>query len=86
MENYKLKKKYTNLKVYIKMEKTIIKSDDIEMEKQKFHQHKRPILINNIDINKIVVSNKVSFSKKGFEYCMHISSKNECIQNRLWRN
>ena len=65
------------------MEKTIIKSDDIEMEKQKFHQHKRPILINNIDINKIVVSNKVSFSKKGFEYCMHISSKNECIQNRL---
>ena len=27
---------------------------------QKFHQRKRLILINNIDINKIVVSNKVS--------------------------
>ena len=86
MENYKLKKIYKNLKVYIKMEKTIIKSGDIEIEKQKFHQHKRPILINNIDINKIVVSNKVSFGKKGFEYFMRISSKNECIQKRLWRN
>ena len=86
MENYKLKKIYKNLKVYIKMEKTIIKSGDIEIEKQKFHQHKRPILINNIDINKIVVSNKVSFGKKGFEYFMHISSKNECVQKRLWRN
>ena len=36
MENYKLKKIYKNLKVYIKMEKTIIKSGDIEIEKQKF--------------------------------------------------
>ena len=32
------------------------------------YQHKRPISIKNIDITKIVVSNKVSFSKKGFEY------------------
>ena len=50
------------------MEKTIIKFGDIEIEKQKFHQHKRPISIKNIDINKIVVSNKVSFGKKGFKY------------------
>ena len=48
------------------MDKTIIKLGDIEIEKQKFHQHKRPILIKNIDINKIVVSNNVSFGKKGF--------------------
>ena len=38
------------------MEKTIIKCGDIEIEKQKFHQHKRPISIKNIDINKIVAS------------------------------
>ena len=31
------------------------------MEQQKFHQHESPILINNIDINKILASNKVSF-------------------------
>ena len=50
------------------MEKTIIKFGDIEIEKQKFHQYKRHISINNIDINKMVVSNKVSFGKKGFKY------------------
>ena len=33
------------------------------MKTQKFHQDKRPISIKNIDTNKTVVSNKVSFSK-----------------------
>ena len=50
------------------MEKTIIKFGDIEIEKQKFHQNKKPISIKNIDINKIVVSNKISFGKKRFKY------------------
>ena len=49
------------------MEETIIKFDDTEIEKQKFHRHKRPISIKNIDIGKRVVSNKVSFGKKGFQ-------------------
>ena len=39
----------------------LIKFGDTEIEKHKFHQHKSPILINNIDI-------KVSFGKKGFKY------------------
>ena len=47
------------------MEKNI-KFGDIEIEKQKFHQHKEPISIKNIDINKITVSNRVPFGKKGF--------------------
>ena len=34
--------------------------------KKKINQHKRPISIKIIDINKIVVSDKVSFGKKGF--------------------
>ena len=50
------------------MEKNNNKFSDIEIKKQKFHQHKRPISITYIDINKIVVSNKVSFGKKGFKY------------------
>ena len=50
------------------MDKKVIKSGDTEIEKHKFHQHKNPILRNDIDINKIVVSNKVSFGKKGFKY------------------
>ena len=46
------------------MEKTIIKFDDIEIKKQKFHEDKRIISIKNIDINKTVVSNKDHFDKK----------------------
>ena len=49
------------------MEKIII-FGIIEIQKQKFHQHKRPISMKNVDINKIVVSNKVSFGKKVFKY------------------
>ena len=50
------------------MVKIIIKFGDNEIEKERFHQHKRPISINKIDINKIVVSNKTSLGKKGFRY------------------
>ena len=50
------------------MKKIIIKFGDIEIEKQKFPQYKIPISIRNIDINKIVESNKTSFSKNGFKY------------------
>ena len=53
----------------------IIKSGDTEIQKQKFHQLKEPILIKNIDINKIVVSNEVSFGKTGFKH--FIGYKNE---------
>ena len=55
------------MNAYIKMEE-IIKLGDIEIEKQKFHQYKEPILIKNRDINKIIVSNEVSFGKKRCKY------------------
>ena len=45
------------------MEKNV-KFGDIETKKQKFHQHKELISIKNIDMNKITVSNNVSFVKK----------------------
>ena len=60
VKNYKFEK-YKFLKAYIKMEK-VIKFGDIELYKQRFHQRKEPISI------EIVVSNKVSFGKKGFKY------------------
>ena len=50
------------MKACIKMKK-IIKFGDIKNQKQTFHQHKGPSSLKNIDINKIVVSNKVSFGK-----------------------
>ena len=60
-------KKYKFLKAYIKMEK-VITFGDIEIYKQTFHQHKEPTSLKNVDIDKIVVSKKVSFGKKGFKY------------------
>ena len=46
----------------------IITFDETEIEKCKFRQYNSPISIVNIVINKIVVSNKVSFGKKVFKY------------------
>ena len=46
------------------MEKIIIKFGDIEVKKQRFHQHKRPILLKYMDINEIVVSNKIFLVKE----------------------
>ena len=65
-KNYKFE---TILKVYIQMKKkTIIKFGDTEIKNHKFHQYSKTISIENIDIDKIVVSNKVSFGKNGFRY------------------
>ena len=67
VKQFKLKKKF---KSNIIMEKTIIKFGAIEIQKQKFHQHRGPISIKNVDIDKIVVFNKVSFVKKGYKYLL----------------
>ena len=50
------------------MDKRIIKLDDTEIEEHEFHQNKSSISINNIDINKIVVYNKLLFLKQNFKY------------------
>ena len=50
------------------MDKKIVEFDDIRIEEYKFHQYKAPILINDIDINKLVVPSKIPFGKQDFEY------------------
>ena len=50
------------------MHKKIIKLDDTETEEYEFHHYKNPILIKDIDINKIVVSNKFPFGKQDVRY------------------
>ena len=50
------------------MEKTIIKINDIKIKKNIIYQHERPISVNHTNINKIVLSNKGSFSKKDLKY------------------
>ena len=49
------------------MDKKIMKFDDTEIEEYEFHQHKSHISINDMDINEIVVSNKLLFHKQGFK-------------------
>ena len=57
------------MKTKTKMKKkTVTKFGDIKIKKQKFQQYKRPILTTNIGINKVVVSNKISFCKNNFKY------------------
>ena len=61
VENYKLKKLLKGLKPYTKMDQKIMllkKFYDIKIEDYKFHQHKNPISTKDLDINKIVLSNK----------------------------
>ena len=53
-----------------KTDKKVKRFGDTEIEKHKFHQHKNPVSINNININKKVLSNKVSFCKKGFKFLL----------------
>ena len=51
------------LEAYVNMEK-LIKFGNTEIQNQNLHQNKGSILIKNIGIYKIVVSNKISFGKK----------------------
>ena len=71
-KTWKIIKSGKFMKVYIKMEKTIIKLGDIKIKKKKkkkkTRHHKSPILKSEADIYKIVVSTKVSFGRKGFKY------------------
>ena len=50
------------------MDQKIIKFDDTEIEEQEFQQYESFISINDIDINKIVVSNKFPFGRQDFKY------------------
>ena len=51
----------------MKMDEKIIKFDNTDIKKYKFHKHKISFTIDNIDINIIVASNKVTFGIKDFK-------------------
>ena len=50
------------------MDKKIIKFSNIEIVKQKIHSRKNPISVFDVNMDRIVVSNRISFGKKSFEY------------------
>ena len=59
------------------MDKENIRFDDTEIEEYRFHQYKRPISINNIDINKMIASNKFLFDKQDFKYFIGYKNNKE---------
>ena len=49
------------------MGKEILTFGNIEIEKNKFHRCKTPIFLKDADIEKVLVSNKISFGEKNYK-------------------
>ena len=50
------------------MGKEILTFGDIETEKNKFYRHESPIFSEDVAIEKVLVSNKISFGEKNYKY------------------
>ena len=46
------------------MGEEILMSGDIKIEKDKFYRYKSSIFVEDLDINKVLVSNNISFGEK----------------------
>ena len=50
------------------MSQKILKFEDIEIEKRTFYSYKRRAALRDVDIEKVLVSNKICLAKKKFQY------------------
>ena len=50
--------------------------EKIKFEKNKFYCHKTPILLRDVNIEIVLVSNKISFDKKTYKYFIGYSQNN----------
>ena len=57
-----------NLFSYIKMGKEILTFGNTEIEKNKFYSYIAPIFWGDVDIEKVLVSSKISFGEKNYKY------------------
>ena len=48
--------------------KEILTFGNIEIEKNKFYRHKTPIFLEDVDIEQVLESNKISFGEKSYKY------------------
>ena len=60
--------KHKNLLSHVKIGREILTFRDIELEKTKFYRYKSPIFLNDADIEKVLVSKKISLREKGYKY------------------
>ena len=68
LKNAELTEESGTLYENMKMDKEIITFGDIEIGKHEFYRYKSPIFLEDVDINNILVSNKISSSEKSCEY------------------
>ena len=52
----------------MKMGKQVLTFGDTEIEKDKCYRHKSPIFLEDVDIEKKLVSNKISSDEKNYKY------------------
>ena len=50
------------------MDKEILTFGNIDIEKNKLYRHKTPIFLGDVDIEKVLVSKKISFGEKNYKY------------------
>ena len=60
--------KYKIILQHMKMDQEILMFGNTEIEKNKFYRRESPVFYNNVDTEKLLVSNKISSGKKSFEY------------------
>ena len=58
------------------MSEKALKFDNVEVNKEKFHVSKQPIVLHSLPLNKIVVSDKFKHSDKGFKYFIGYKENN----------
>ena len=56
--------KYKILLSHTKMSKEILMQGNFEIKKNTLYRHKTPVRLRDVDIEKVLVSNKVSFGEK----------------------
>ena len=60
------------------MGKEVLTFGNIEIENNKFYFDKTPIFLKDVDIEKVLVSNKISFGEKNYKYfigCLYNDNK-----------
>ena len=62
------RKTLVNINSHIKLSKEILTFGDIEIEKHKFHCHKSPIFLKDVDIENVLISKKISSGEKNYKY------------------
>ena len=50
------------------MGKEILTFSNIEIKKSKFDRRKSPVPLNNVDVENVLVSNKIFFGEKNYKY------------------